>query len=240
MTATATPPAPAANDPWAEADTATWDPTFTVFGQCDIAIRYVVLQKGIGKVDFDPSQHEVGERRVSIEISIVPVIPGRQNVERDMLAQSREWANIVNPSIKAFGPQWNAQMLKGRYVEAQLVPSGRKYTHRESGEQRDATTIKFVRVFASEDECATAALNRQGRNGAAAPAPAAAPAAEAPANDHERATAAKFLDPLWKSCNGDVSTFEGLLKANPLTARYFDLSSPEVQALVGGAEKLPF
>lgn len=257
MTATATAPQTTALEgAWADADTAKWDPTFSVFGQADVEVRYVVLQKGVGKLDFDPQQHEVGERRVSVEITIVPVIPGRQNVQRDMLAQSREWATIVNPSIKAFGPNWNAQALKGRYVEAQLVPSGRKFaSNRELDEhgnpkQVDATTIKFVRVFANEDECAAAATARFGnrQNGQAADRPLPEDPPAVPTNDAAgRATAAKFLEPLWKSCGGDIAQFEKVLANNPPLGRYFTLTSPEVIALVmpattpaDEAEKLPF
>ena len=237
---------PVSDDAWAEADNAKWDPTYTVFGEVDLNISYVVLQKGIGKVAFVPTQHQQDERRVSIEITIIPVIPGRQNVQRDMLSQSREWANIVNQSIKAFGPNWNAQMLKGRYVEAQLVPSGRKYRTAD-GDERDATTVKFVRFFNGEDDCAAAAVARRGgsSNGATSAA-AVTPAAETPVNAHERATVAQFLGPLWKSCNGDADKFGALLK-NPPFATYFTLTSPEVLALVMPAttpadetEKLPF
>ncbi len=251
---TATQTAPnVTDDPWAQADTATYDPSFSVFGQVDIAITYVVLQKGVGKVPFDPGTHDPKDRVIAIDITVFPVIAGRSPTKRNMLSESREWAAIVNPSIKAFGPQWNAQLLKDRFVEAQMVASGRKRLDRETrqpvidpatGKAEEWTTFKFVRVFANEDECVAAAMARFGPNGRAggadrplpedAPAPAAAPEA----NDHERATAAKFLEPLWKSCNGDAAKFGELLKANPLTSRYFDLSSPEVNAVLTAA--LPF
>lgn len=255
MTATA-PPAPTQTapieDPFEAADKATWDPTFSVFGQVQVETFFCVLQKkdeaaGIkgGKVEFDPNTHDIGSRLTAIKIAIIPAIPGRGNTDRELIAESAEWTKIVNPSIKALGPAWNLKGLHNQWVEAALVPTGRKYKGAD-GAERDATTIKFVRVFQSEDACLAAAQTRGGPaaapSGSSAPAAAAAPTGP---NDAEKGTAKKFLPALWRSAGGDIAKFDELIQKNPLTAKYFTIDSPEVLEVVAPAEaagepKLPF
>lgn len=233
------PPSPLAvtDDPFDAADKATWDPTFRVFGQVQAETWFCVLQKGVGKVAFDANQHDVGDRRVAIKIAIVPAIAGRQTIERELIAESQEWTKIVNPSIKALGPQWNLKALHNQWVEAEMAASGRKYQQQQpdgSYVERDATTVRFVRIFPTEDACVQATQARGGGGAAAPAAVAAQPAApvQTARNDAEKRTATAFLVPLWKAANGDIARFDELLKKNALTAKYFDLNSPEVLAVV--------
>lgn len=223
------PPTAVSDDPFEAADKAQWSSTFSVLGQVQVETWFCVLVKGQGKVPFDANQHDIGGRCTAIKIAILPAIPGRQNTERELIAESAEWTKIINPSIKALGPTWNLRALHNQWVEAQLVPSGRKYTSSD-GIDKDATTIKFVRVFASEDACVAAAqAGRPGQPAAASAVASAAPAAAPGApNDAEKATATKFLPALWRASGNDLEKFGELLAKNALTAKYFDLSSPEV------------
>lgn len=247
-TAAASPPpapTPPADDPWDSADKAQWDPTFRVYGQVQANVWHCALVKGQGKVPFDPAIHPIDQRYTAVEIAIVPVIPGRQPVERSMIAESKEFAQIVNPSVKALGQGWNLKLLSERFVEAQLAPSGRKYTG-TSGEQVDATTIKFTRVFQSEDECLAAAqsgrgyTNGNGNGGAPAQGTPAAASATTASMEHERKfLAEKLLPAVVKQAGGDVQKLEEMLAKSPALAKHFTISSPEVLALLGG-EALPF
>ena len=227
--------------PWASADGAKWDPTFSVFGLVQAEVWYAALVKGVGKVQFDPLQHRPDQRVTAVTIAVVPVLATQQPAQRDMIAESSEWAKLVNPSIKALGTTLRG--LHDRYVEAQLVPTGRTYAN-SAGEVKTATTFKFVRLFASEDEC-RAAAERGRRWGAGAEGPARRPTGgdgatpgslgrpDAPAPvGISREVAAKFLAGLWNASGKDLDRFGELLRKNAATAQHFDLTSPEVAAVI--------
>src|SRR5687768_5866954 len=91
------------DDPWASADCATWDPSFSVFGLVQAEVWYCALVKGVGKVPFDPAQHTADQRATAVTISVIPVLPDQRPTERQLIAESSEWAKTVNPSIKALG-----------------------------------------------------------------------------------------------------------------------------------------
>lgn len=235
MTTAAPPAPPPTEDPFEAADNATWDPSFSVFGQVQAESWFCVLQKkdeanGIkgGKVPFDPNQHDISGRVTAVKISIIPAIPGRGNTERELIAESQEWTKIVLPSIKALGPAWNLKGLHNQWVEAKLVPTGRKYAGAD-GQPKEATTITFVRIFPTEDACLAAAQAGRPGGGESAPAASAAPAAvPAGPSDAEKAVATKFLRPLWTASGGDLGKFAEMLASNALTAKYFTIDSPEV------------
>lgn len=65
-----------------------------------------------------------------------------------------DWDEIVLPSlIQVFGANWLAEIRKGVYVQIEAVPQiGAKKT--EGG--KVYTTIKFIKVFASREECRAA------------------------------------------------------------------------------------
>jgi hypothetical protein len=234
----------ASDDPWSSADNATWDPTFSVFGLVQAEVWYAALVKGVGKVQFDPLQHGPDQRVTAVSIAVVPVLATQQPAQRDMIAESSEWAKLVNPSIKALGTTLRG--LHDRYVEAQLVPTGRTYAN-SAGEVKMATTFKFVRQFASEDEC-RAAAERGRRWGAGTDGPVATstggagtppgasgtpgtPSDPAPVGI-PREVAAKFLAGLWNASGKDLDRFAELLRKNAATAQHFDLTSPEVAAVI--------
>jgi hypothetical protein len=209
----------------------------TVFGEMQIDVWPCVLRKGEGKVPFDATQHSVDERRTAIDLILIPT-RGDYNVERHLIAESKEWAQIVKPSLRELGIDLRA--LNGRFVQAQLVPTGRTYTN-AAGETKENTTFKFIKVYPDMESCIEAAdefFSNRGAassNGSSQATPAQAqPAALTQQNDHERETALKFLPALWKSANGDINKLAELLANNPLTKKYFDISSPEVVALVSG------
>jgi hypothetical protein len=242
----------APDDPWARADTATWDPTFTVFGQAQIEVWTCALVKGAGKVPYDPALH--GDNcYTAVQLAVLPVVPGRETTERDLIAESREWTQIVNPSIKALG--LNAKQLHGQYVEAQLVPSGRKFTN-AAGETRDATTFKFLRVFADDQACYVAAQTRRTPSTSSATVGLANGAAltpltpdrplleDTPGDPHgataasavEAQTAAKFLAPIVAASKGDVDRLATLIEQNGLLKRvYGGVEHPDVVAAFAAA-----
>src|SRR5438309_5438070 len=106
MAATAAPPTTTSSDtydPYDAAMQATYNPTFSAFGQVQVAVWPCVLEKGVGKVPFDANLHDPARRVTAIDLAIIPVVSGRAPVERNMIAESREWASIVKPSLMALG-----------------------------------------------------------------------------------------------------------------------------------------
>ena len=205
----------------------------TYFGQVTaVDMYFAVLEKGRGKVVFDPSQHSPDSRVTAwqIDITSLPSAPKVFTINRSGIAESAEWAGTVKKSIQAIGIS-NPRDLKGRYVQYQMVSTGRKYTS-QSGESKEATTYKFIELYASADEAEAAARrffssNRQG--GSAASAGSETPPFQAAPVNAENATLALFLPTLWTISGKDPEKFKDTLAAAPING-VFTLESPEVKA----------
>ncbi|MHB1131755.1 MAG: hypothetical protein ACYC4L_05135 [Chloroflexota bacterium] len=200
----------------------------TYFGQVQSQAYYAVLVKGIGKVPFDPTQHSIDKRVTAIEISLMPLIGGSVDtpIDRELIAESHDWAKIVKPSLLALNTDLRG--VNGKWTQVQLVPVG-SYTNK-SGEEKTRTMFKFIALYASEDECRAASdafFPRSDVTTAPAPAPAAPNGSNA-----ERAAAAKFLPALWAASQKDATKFATLIANQSALAKHFDISSPEVVAVI--------
>jgi hypothetical protein len=213
----------------------------TFFGQVQTDVWPCALVKGQGKVPFDPSQHSPDERRIAIDIRLA-AWNGKGvvfQVERGMIAESREWARIVKPSLQAIGQ--NLRGLNSTWVRADLVPTGDSYKNSQ-GEVKERTTFKFLATYATEAECHQAMEAFYAQHHTGQPAAAENDAAPTPPTngngataDGDKATALKFLPALWRSCGGDIAKFERLLAGTPMVARHFQINSPEVLAAISGS-----
>jgi len=224
-------------DPWDVAGSAKPQPR-VYFGQVFTDLFFCVLQKGVGKVPFDATQHRLDDRRTSIKMDLQPLASSGLNfaIQRDMIAESREWAGIVLPSIKALGIEPKA--IDEAWVKAELVQTGQSYKRRDTGEEVQKTTFKFLAIYPDEAACEAAAASFFG-NGPAEDEEDLAPMPDdEPTNgngDKQREVAAKFLPALYSQAGGDLTEFSKLIAGNPLTSKYFDLNSPEVAELVASA-----
>jgi hypothetical protein len=204
----------------------------TYFGQIAVDVYHCILQKGAGKVIFDPGQHSPDQRCTAITLTFV-ALP-RDNgaslrpMEFQMIAESKEWASIVKPSLIAINA--DLRTIRDRYVQVQMVPTGRTYKNK-AGEVKDANTLKFVALYGSEEECRAASDAHFSHGHNATPA-AAVPTQQPVTADAERATAAKFLPALWKASANNVQRFEQLIKQTAPVNKYFDLTSAEVLSLI--------
>lgn len=204
-------------------------PIGTYFGKVNFDVWYCVLRKGEGAVPFDPQQHNVDERRTMVHIMITPLSSSRAQflTERKCLAESREWAKITLPSIKALGMK-SARELENKWVQYVMEPTGRKYTDR-NGLEKQNTMPKFLAVYDSEEAAERAKgelyakavdkevvqTNGGGGNGNA-----------------ERKVAELFLKSLIQTVGNDRQKVASLLASQPLVSKYFTIDSPEVQALL--------
>jgi hypothetical protein len=195
------------------------------YGQVECKVYPCVLVKGVGKMPFDPNTNKESERRTAVDIFILP--PAELNLnfslERRMVAQSNEWAKIVWPSLKDLG-LLDLRQLNGKYCKVTMQGTGRKYE--KEGEQKEATTFKFLALYPTEPEMLAAMHNGNGTQPAAA---------QAPAVDKNREVALKFLPTMikqWCAKGLDPEAVRAGLAGNPLLAKYFTVESPEVVELM--------
>jgi len=230
---------PSNDDPLDVASNATLAPR-SYYGQIQVQAWFCVLAKGVGKVVYDPGQHRAEDRRTAIDLSMIPL--AEQNVKyelaRSMIAESREWAGVVWPSLKALGLT-SVREANGKWAMMQQVPSGRKY-RASNGEEKEATTFKFFAVYADEAACRAAYL-ADGGKADDPPADDAAGNGSNGSHDHDLAVAIPFIKAFAKQQGFDVEKTKALCKAQTIITKAIDVDSPEfaqivADAMTGGAK----
>jgi len=220
-------------DPWQTAMDPP-KPTSEWYGQMAVNAWFCALVKGQGKVVWDPNTVDPNtgnpaRRFTAIDLMLTPIVDQPIDpISRTVMAEFGEWPDIVLPSLKDIGIS-NLQALNGAWVKVEFVPTGRTYVN-GNGETKEATTFKFLALYADEAACRTA----KGGNGAAAPAPAGN------GGDPRRATALKFLKPYVENAcrqsGKDVDKARELLApmlaSQKLLAEFFTVDSPEVVDLM--------
>jgi hypothetical protein len=218
----------------------------TFFGQVVIVDPwFCALIKGVGKVPFDPNQHDPSKKAVAVKISIE--CQGQNSaysIDQDVLTSSKEWREFTLPSLQAIGK--DLRSLANCYVQAKRVPTGERYQNKTTGEWKDRTAIKFVAVYPDADTMKAAAdvfytprSQREAADQPAAPtatyvSSAAQAAQVTPTPSVDRATAAQFLPSLWIAGGQDKQKFWELVRTNPMLAPYFaDYKAPEMVQYVG-------
>ena len=202
------------------------------YGQAMLDAYYCILVKGVGKQPFDETQHRLEDRRTAIKLGILPI--AEQNVTKDIfkeyIAEFGAWARYTLPSIKAVGLALAS--VNGAWVRMGYVKDGTTYQNR-NGEPVDSLTLKLLEVYASEDACRAAYLNRTVTSGQEPAQPTQAAPVNGNgngANPKEKETALQFV----KVLIGQVAGDEGLLAARianmPQLSKHFTIQSPEVRA----------
>lgn len=209
-----------------------------VYGQIEFDIWFCVLQKGVGKLVYDPGQHNIKQRRTAVTVNLNDI--GGNNYKREFIAEipADGWSGVTLPSLKALGVAKLAD-LNGAFVHAEMTKYG-SYT-KSDGTEGIRTAPKVLRIFKDLDECAAAA---QGGATQAdwldTPAANGSPANGFPVNGNggpatnaaEKQVAMAFLPAIVKSAvrgNGvDSAALTQSLKDNPILAKYFNIGSPEV------------
>jgi hypothetical protein len=235
----------ATQDVWEAAANPEVKSTFDYFGLVKVDTYFCVLVKGQGKIPYDPGQHTEDQRRTSIEIVVIPL--AEQNIQfdvsRSMIAESREWAGIVLPSIKNLGI--SPKELNGRYAHLRTKETGETYVSqrgKHAGETRAKTTFEFVAVYGSEAEC-RAAYQAYTSGAGSTPAASTPPPINGngsnPVADAAKDTALKFLKVIVdNACRGqkDMNVIRTTITANlanmPMVNSHFTVDSPETMELV--------
>lgn len=228
-------------DPWDVANEAK-EPQYSniIWGQCEARSWFCILEKGIGKVEYDPQKHSLDRMRTAIDITVHPLAEMGLifDLTRNMLAESREWAGIVLPSIRDIGI--SPKQLNGSWVKVQTVPltdkSGNVVTYTDAnGAVKEKTTLKFLAVFENEDACRADYLANSGKS----PQPDTQYAGSNGSDNKERETALAFLKVyVQNACRGqnDIEVIRKTLALNieqqPLISKYFTVDSPETVQLI--------
>jgi len=233
--------------------------TNVYWGQCNFGLQYVVLQKGVGKVPFNPSVHTEREKRTAINISLTPLAAMglRFDVARDCIAEFGDWPKLVLPSINTLGV--TVRGLNGAWVKVHLEPNGETYQKKDTGERVAKTVLVFDTVFPDQASCQmdydASNLGRGSVASASASAPAYAPAPASaqyapnggPVDEKEKSTAFKFLRVIVATTVRDFpapgaerdAALAAAIAQYPAVTKYFTVQSPETVGLIEDAE-VPF
>jgi hypothetical protein len=201
--------------------------TITDYWEC-------ILQKGIGKVLFDPTVHSLDQRCIAVKICVQP-FEKDWSVDQETLTFEKEWKNFTLPSLKQLG--LDLLSIRGKFVHIKRTPTGETYTNKQ-GETKDRTAIVFIEIFPNRETCRQAANTFfKERKSADAnntnPQSTAASAQAQPATDQaEREFAKSSLSMLWQVSGQNKDQFLNMIKSNTMIAKHFDETSPEVQAIL--------
>ncbi len=222
------------DDPFESASNATLAPR-SYYGQIQLDAYFCVLQKGVGKLPYDAGQHKAEDRRTALDISLLP-LPEQNitfDIRRETIAESREWAGIIWPSLKELGLT-SARDAHGKWAKMIQVGTGRKY-RTKSGEEKEATTFKFLALYDSEDACRAAYLADTGQD--ADDANGSAPTAAAPGNGngHNLDIARPFIVAFAKQHQFDLERTKAACRQQEIITRAIDVDSAEFAQIVAEA-----
>jgi hypothetical protein len=219
------------DDPYESAANAKLAPR-SYYGQISIDAWFCALIKGVGKVPFDPQQHDADKRCTAMDIIVTPIAEQQLNFElkREMIAESREWAGIVWPSLKELGAT-SPREVHNKWCKMQQVPSGRKYRAKD-GTEKEATTFKFLALFDSEAEC-RAAYNADTGGGNDSNSDAAEPT---PGNGSANLDVARpFIMAFAKQNAFDLEKTRAACSSQAVITNAIDINSPEFAEIVAEA-----
>lgn len=231
------------NDPFEAAREAAERPT-AYFGKMDVTAAFVKLVKGVGKQPWVDGADDIQERRTLLTLVLNPIEAAGVTflVQRELIAESREFSAIIWPSLKALSLK-GMRDLHGKYARVEMVKTGETYTSKR-GETQERTTMKFTALYDTADEATAAYYAERGQSADDASAVdmshgAGTPATNVSVNGNgnaERDTALQFLTALVKNAGGDKGKLAGMIAQMPLIAKYFTADSPEVVSLMAGVK----
>lgn len=207
------------------------DPVFFA-GQVMVDAYTCVSHKGHKREPYNPAVHQGLNTASVVSFNIAPLDPTRRMITREMIDWDRSYKGVVRPSIETLTDQiatirgvpvgsFNPlREISNLFVTGEFVPK----PDNKTGETW--TTLQFIGVFAAERECKSAYDELIGET---------SETEDAPVDDTsqaERASLAAFLPSLWEQANHDVEKMSELLAVNPMLAKHFDATSPEVKELI--------
>ena len=199
------------------------------WGRVNVNAYDCILQKGVGKIPFNPTQHKAGEMRTAIDLTVTllpETVRKADTLQRGMVAESAEWTRVTLPSLKALG-YTGLRSLNGMWCAVEFAGLGTFYTDNQ-GESRERQAFKFAGLYATEAECRKA---YQDETGDVTSAPIENVTPVAPVSD-EKAMALTFVTALAKTAGGDKEKLAALIAQYPVVSKHFTVDSPEVAQLL--------
>lgn len=201
------------------------------WGRVNVNAYDCILQKGVGKIPFNPTQHKAGEMRTAIDLTVTllpETVRKADTLQRGMVAESAEWTRVTLPSLKALG-YTGLRSLNGMWCAVEFAGLGTFYTDNQ-GESRERQAFKFTGLYATEAECRKAYQDETGETGmnrdlvqdVNAPAPVS----------DEKMMALTFVTALAKTAGGDKEKLAALIAQYPVVSKHFTVDSPEVAMLL--------
>jgi len=134
-------------------------PSFMTWGQVNFTAYECVWPKGSMPVAFNPDVHKRSERKLRIEIVVIPLdeMQARFNAEAKFVADTHDWAAVTLPSLKALSQPLAS--LNDAWVKIEKRPNGKKYAKKDkntglpTGEMGENQDFLFLKVFQSQDAC---------------------------------------------------------------------------------------
>lgn len=230
------------NDPFALAE----DPQEIKYaneywGEVGLDVWFCVLEKGVGKVPYSEQEHSIDRRLTAITMGIVPVPASNLqfSVDRDYIAEFRDWNAITLPSIKKLGV--SIREMDGKFARVKMTETGETYTN-SKGETKEKTVFEFLAIYETLEECEAAYLAERG-GPSRTPLSGVPPLVDNKDNGKkEEAAALAFLEVAVKStCKGkdDLDEAREAVAAQiakmPMINKYFTIDSPETMNFMAEA-----
>lgn len=226
-----------------------------LYGEFVLDAFFGVLEKGVGKVVYNPQTHSPSQRRTIIKVGIIPLVETKLQfaMEREFIAEFPKdgWLKVTLPSLHALNVE-DLKALHGQYVKAESVTYG-TYTKQGTGDVRDLTAPKITAIYGSREECLEAYYAETGAERIDTSIPGfddinqqvglpteGAQLPSTPQADNgsgSKKTALAFLPAIVRSCRQpdnsiDLETLGKKLAETPLLKDHFEATSPEVIAEV--------
>lgn len=150
------------NDPFLQAeDPAEIQYSNEYWGEVAVDAYFCVLEKGVGKVPFSEATHSIDRRLTAVKISISPVPSANLqfSIDRDYIAEFRDWNAITLPSLKKIDV--SLRDLDGQFVHVKLTETGETYINK-AGETKSKTVFEFLELYPSMDACEAAYTDKFG------------------------------------------------------------------------------
>lgn len=199
------------------------------FGRLDVSAQYVTLKKGERKrlwMEGDNTEGRVSE--VTLRLNPHDISGLTRMVERQTLANSREWSNIIWPSLRELGFK-SLRDIQGKWGHIALVKNGESYER--DGVKVEKTTFKFLAVYELESDLIKAWEATHSAQAHTSSSNSTVPAVSQ-GNEAEKAAAAQFLPHVVGANKHDRQALAAALASMSPINKYFTVDSPEVQALL--------
>ena len=133
------------------------------------------------------------------------------------------------------GPE-QSKDAKNKFCKMEQVPTGRKYRN-SAGEEREATTLKFLALYDTEAECEAAYLAELNTPASDSSDDSSTPPLDPPADsssaaDPGRDTARAFVEALAKQHHGDLNEINRSVANIPAITKYFPAGSDDLVTVV--------